>query len=61
MCLPCIINNGFCLFKVFQASWALSFGLTVDTILDSKSNGGINSLIVFMEFALQQFVYYCVF
>ena len=27
------INNGFCLFKAFQASQVLSVGLTMDTIL----------------------------
>ena len=30
---PCLINNGFCLFKAFQASQVLSVGLTMDTIL----------------------------
>ena len=33
MYLPCIINNGFCLFKAFQTSRVLSVGLTMDIIL----------------------------
>ena len=34
-----LINNGFCLFKVFQASWVLSVGLTITILFLIESRG----------------------